>query len=194
LIGDCYFLAAVASLVPREEDLVRHSVIELGDGTYAVRFHKNGAPLYVRVDNDLVTWNTATDPVYAELGPEESMWVAVMEKAYTVVRRGDGTYESIHNGLPSEGYVAMGMGWDVIRRDFTNPVDVIAQVKGQFEVGRAMSWVTSFDVPAGIPLLASHAYAIVDGAGNVDGADDGYVTITAQQARTSFVNVFYGFA
>jgi hypothetical protein len=68
-------------------------------------------------------------------------------------------------------------------------------------------------VPAGIPLASNHAYAIIavntdadgtpvslvlrnpwgiDGAGN-DGTNDGFVTITREQADAAFVGVVYGY-
>src|SRR5688572_11579109 len=54
-LGDCYFLAPLAAIAKTNPDRIRQSVVELGDRTYAVRFHSGGTEQYVRVDADLPT-------------------------------------------------------------------------------------------------------------------------------------------
>jgi hypothetical protein len=189
-------------------------VVELGDGTYAVRFEKDGASVYVRVDNDLPIWPGKTTPVYAGLGPEGAMWVAIVENAFAFFRRNLGTYESIHGGWMNEPCEVLGFEPQRIIRGFTNPTDVIARVKAELDAGAAMTFGTS-TVPAGIPLVSGHAFMIdavildeegnpafmrllnpwgTDGAGNNDGADDGYVTITAEQVAAAFVGIVFSYA
>ncbi len=210
-IGDCYFLAPLASLTQENPDLIRRLVIELGDGTYAVRFRKDGGSVYVRVDNDLVTWRGGTTPLYAQLAPEGAMWVAIVEKAYANFRRGEGTYASIDRGWMREGYGALGVASEAFPRIHAEPIDVLARVRTELDKGAAMTWATD-RVPAGVPLIDYHVYMIddvqldadgrpasirllnpwgTDGAGN-DGADDGYVTLTAAQGAS--VNAIVEFA
>jgi hypothetical protein len=102
-VGDCYFLAALSSVARAKPDVIRQTVADLGDGTYAVNFHGAfGADAYVRVDADL--WTNGS-PVYAGVGTENSMWGPVIEKAYAFYKNAKGTYASISGGN--------GAGWTV---------------------------------------------------------------------------------
>lgn len=210
-IGDCYFLAPLASLAQENPDLIRRLVVELGDGTYAVRFRKDGSSVYVRVDNELVIWNGGTTPLYAKLGPEGAMWVAIVEKAFANFRRGEGTYASIDRGWMNEAFGALGFASETFPRINGEAIDVLARAKTELDKGAAVTWATGH-IPAGVPLIGDHVYTIddvqldaegqpafirllnpwgFDGAGN-DGADDGYVTLTAAQAAS--VNAIIEFA
>ncbi len=210
-IGDCYFLAPLASLAQENPDLIRRLVVELGDGTYAVRFRRDGGSVYVRVDNDLVISNGVMTPLYAKLGPEGAMWVAIVEKAFANFRRGEGTYASLHSGWMNEAFGALGFASETFYGTNGEPIDVLARAKTELNKGAAVTWATG-SIPAGIPLIADHVYTIddvqldaegqpafirllnpwgSDGGGN-DGADDGYVTLTAAQGAS--VNPIIEFA
>ena len=53
-VGDCYFVAALSAIAGTNPDVIRQTVADLGDGTYAVNFHGVfGTGVYVRVDADL---------------------------------------------------------------------------------------------------------------------------------------------
>src|SRR5205823_10283820 len=78
---------------------VRRMVADFGDGTYGVHLGNN----FYREDADLPTWNAAsTDQCYAGLGHDGSLWVALVEKAYTHYRTGANTYASLNNGDPQD--------------------------------------------------------------------------------------------
>jgi hypothetical protein len=95
--GDCYFLSPLSATADSDPEYIRRMVVSLGDGTYAVRFLRNGQPVYVRVDADL--WvNGNGDPVYAKLGAEKSLWVPIVEKAFALFREDKATYDSISGG------------------------------------------------------------------------------------------------
>src|SRR5262245_17926918 len=51
--GDCFFMARLSAAAKMNPEFVRKMVVDLGDGTYAVRFFRHGQPQYVRVDADL---------------------------------------------------------------------------------------------------------------------------------------------
>ncbi len=104
--GDCYLLSVLSSVANIDPNLIRQSVVELGDGTFVVDFHRNGSSVYVRVNADLPVASYGL--VYANLGSQNSMWVAVMEKAYTFFRSGNGTYQSIDSGWMDQAYSALG--------------------------------------------------------------------------------------
>jgi hypothetical protein len=200
--GDCYFLATLASVAEHDQNLIEQSVVDLGDGTYAVQFSKsNGTKTFVRVDNDLATytWNK-TLPAYANLGNGGSMWVAIMEKAFTYFRKGSGTYASISSGVMSEVYTDLGRPasstWTSANSD-----DLIAKIEDLLSQNQSVT-AACFTSPAGSNMVTSHAYTVdhvvtnadgsksvvvrnpwgVDGYSCNDGSNDGYVTLTAGQA------------
>lgn len=103
-VGDCYFVAALSIVADSEPEHIRKLVVDLGDGTYAVRFYRGGKARYVRVDGDLyVPTSNQQDPLYAGLGVEDSVWVPVVEKAYAVFRKSISSYDSIAGGNASKG-------------------------------------------------------------------------------------------
>jgi hypothetical protein len=96
--GDCYFVARLSAIADANPEVIRKMVVDLGDGTYAVRFYRNGQPEYVRVDADLYWDPVSGKPTYAKLGRQESIWVPIIEKAYAFWRFQEGSYESIAGG------------------------------------------------------------------------------------------------
>jgi hypothetical protein len=110
-VGDCYFAALMSALAKVEPDyFIKQMVADLGDGTYAVRFYQNGQPRYVRVDADLYT-----DPYgaarYAKFGADNSLWFAIVEKAWAFFRYQQGSYPSIEGGNAPVDYAALGLGY-----------------------------------------------------------------------------------
>ena len=51
--GDCYFLASLAALAQNEPQDIVQAIAPLGDGTYTVRFYRNGQAVYLRIDAEL---------------------------------------------------------------------------------------------------------------------------------------------
>ena len=96
--GDCYMMARLSAIADANPEFIRKMVVDLGDGTYAVRFYRNGQPEYVRVDADLYWDPVSGKPIYAKLGRQESIWVPIVEKAYAFWRYQQGSYESISGG------------------------------------------------------------------------------------------------
>lgn len=95
-VGDCYYVASVAAIADANPEFIRRMVVDLGDGTYAVRFYRNAVPTFVRVDADL--WVENGTPKYAKLGQEGSIWVPIVEKAYCFFRKQLSNYPSIASG------------------------------------------------------------------------------------------------
>ncbi|MDG2305282.1 MAG: C2 family cysteine protease [Candidatus Binatia bacterium] len=103
-VGDCYFLAALSIVADSDPEHIRKMVVDLGDGTYAVRFYRGGIPTYVRVDADLYTnKNDSSDLWYADLGVQNSLWVPIIEKAYAVFRKANSSYDGISGGSAPKG-------------------------------------------------------------------------------------------
>jgi Calpain family cysteine protease/RTX calcium-binding nonapeptide repeat (4 copies) len=201
-VGDCYFMATLAAIARVNPDIIRQSVADLGDGTYAVRFRAGGLETYIRVDGDLPT--SGNTPAYARLGAQGSTWVAILEKAFAYYRNGSGTYASLGGGWMSEAFADFGYGAESIT-SVTDGVALLNLIRTLLLQNKAVTLAVRN--VAGTPLIANHAYTvdrvIVDAAGNptflrlrnpwgYDGAGsdsnywDGYVKITPQQAMQVF--------
>jgi hypothetical protein len=204
-VGDCYYLAVLSSVAKVDPELIRQSVVDLGDGTFAVRFFQGDTAQYVRVDADLATYSGGS-LAYAGFGGQGSIWVAVMEKAFTTFRRGAGTYASISGGWMNEVYEAMGRDADA-HYSSVNASWLIDAIRTDLKAGKSVTYAVN--KPNGAPLIAAHAYMVdavicnsagkptsirlrnpwgIDGAGS-DGKNDGYVTITAAQAQAAFLGI-----
>lgn len=97
-VGDCYFVATLSAVAKKYPETIRNLVVDLGDGTYAVRFYRNNTPHYVRVDGDLYLSNDGTNLQYANFGVQGNIWVPIVEKAYAFFRKNKGTYASVASG------------------------------------------------------------------------------------------------
>ena len=215
-VGDCYAMVVFSSVAALNPNRIRQSVVDLGDGTFAVQFRRGSARYYVRVDADLPVYpgtqgasggvGTGGVPGYAALGAQDSLWVAVIEKAHAVVRSPLGGYTGLDGGWMREAYGMLGLKSRSFR---TGSADLLMRtIQSLLATGRSVTYATNQST-ADMPLLANHAYAVVgvvtdgagiatglrlrnpwgnDGAGS-DGADDGYVTITASQAQAALVGV-----
>jgi hypothetical protein len=123
--GDCYFMARLSAIADKNPEVIKKMVVDLGDGTYAVRFWRFGQAEYVRVDGDLY-WNPVSGkPIYAKLGKQESNWVAIVEKAYAFWRKKQGSYDSISGGNGGFQHVSADLG--VAQLKYTQAEPVTAQ-------------------------------------------------------------------
>lgn len=105
-LGDCYFLAALASVAQQHPEVIWNAIKDNGDGTFTVTFYQSGKPVAVTVDSEFPVeedrnGNPTTDPAYARTGsnPQE-LWPLIMEKAYAQL---DGnSYSKIEGGWPGQ--------------------------------------------------------------------------------------------
>ena len=206
-VGDCWYVATLAAIARTNPNAIRQAVVELGDGTYAVQFATpDGSKAFVRVDADLPTasWGGM---YYADLGAQNSLWVAIMEKAYACFRDGGvASYSDLDGGWMDEAFSDLGYDsnsiWDVSNGD-----DLLQRISDELSAGKAVTMAIN-TARNGAPVIGSHAYTVVsvdtdsqgtktlvlrnpwgiDGIGS-DGHDDGYVRLTALQAFTSFWGV-----
>lgn len=204
-LGDCYLHAPLAGVAARNPRRVREAIADLGDGTYAVQFRRNGRNVFYRLDADLPVTGDARLPVYAGLGREGALWAAIVEKAFAFFRTGAGTYGSIDNGgWFDEALVPLGVtdATDRWLAEFDSPRAVIDRIAAELADGRVVTVGTNDDLDAArSPLVGGHAYTVVrvvaaadgdrrvlvrnpwgtDGGAARDGSDDGYLTLTAEQ-------------
>ncbi len=148
-IGDCFILGPLSAVASATPDSIRKLVVDLDDGTYAVRFFRTdgGAPQYVRVDADLWVRDATTVITYARLGVEGSIWAPIVEKAFAWFRDREGSYASISGGNSgTSGTVIMGA-------DNTEVYEI-----GGYEAQSIVNWVAA-GRPAG--AIANHVNASV---------------------------------
>ena len=114
--GDCFVLGPLSAVADATPDSIRKLVVDLDDGTYAVRQYRTegGTPQYVRVDADLWVNDSNNALTYAKLGlAEEALWGPIVEKAFALFRREEGSYASIDGGNgEGSGTVIMGANND----------------------------------------------------------------------------------
>lgn len=98
-VEDCHILGPLSAVAAQTPDSIRKLVVDLGDGTYAVRMYRTSytAAEYVRVDADLYVDGDG-NPRYAKLGVDGSLWAPIVEKAFAFYRDRLGTYASIADG------------------------------------------------------------------------------------------------
>ena len=213
-VGDCYFLAPVSSLAKVAPHYLTDRIVDLGDGTYAVHFERDGGHHFVRVDGDLPV-DGSGNPYYAGLGRDGSIWAAVLEKAWAFFRRGQGTYASINWGKVSEPYNALGV--DGLNRAYAASVfsakgGMLDVIDSYLDKGYSVVYSTKDAQPAGSKVRPDHVVMVdrvvrdrngsatgivlrdqykTDDPDVKDGNDDGYVTLTAAQSAAWMEGVMW---
>jgi Ca2+-binding RTX toxin-like protein len=209
-VGDCYFLATLGAVAKAKPGFLERHVVDLGDGTYAVRFHGLFGDEFVRVDGDLPGGN-ADGTHHAGLGAENSIWVAIMEKAFAFFRKNEGTYASIEGGTSGEAFDALGISNDFSLLGF-NRDGLMNRFRDDLAAGRAVTISTHLTSGSdGSPIFPKHVYVLdrvnvtngvvtsvrlynphgIDHNGDDTGdsnAFDGFITVTPQQIMDNFIS------
>jgi Ca2+-binding RTX toxin-like protein len=178
-IGDCWHLSALSSMAGTNPNSILQSIVDLGDGTYAVRFFSNGRERYLRIDADLPVDDKGNMP-FATPGFDGAIWGPLMEKAYAYVRpvkeggwfwserdrRPIGQYSNLNGGWPDETFAVFGarsiarinnyylgtnIGWTLLVND-------LAEALNQ---GRAVVLCTKNELWSGAPLVKDHCYDVI---------------------------------
>jgi hypothetical protein len=166
-VGDCSFLATLVGIARDDPARICQSIVDLHDGTYSVTFPQGGNFQSIRVDAGLPV-DSSGHLIYAQLGHQNSLWVALMEKAWTYARPTSaswftsnfGTYNMIDWGSPGELLGLLGIKYQV---DVTNTIggkalwdNAIENVKS----GKFVAVVTNGTVSATSGLVAAHCYFV----------------------------------
>lgn len=159
-LGDCWLLAAMGAVARTNQNIVRQTVVDLGDGTYAVRL---GGSKYYRVDADLPTLSaTSWTPVYAGLGIQNSLWCAIVEKAYTHFRTGANTYASLGGGFGVQGLPGLNATSvaDKFFNTYANGQAILNDIASKLSSSKALT--CGFDaIGGGAPVVAGHEYTVI---------------------------------
>jgi hypothetical protein len=199
-LGDCYLLAGLGGIALDDPNAIRQNVVDFDDGTYGVRM---GDKFY-RVDNNLAVSSTSsTSPAFAQLGHQNSMWVAAVEKAFAEYRTGANSYASIEGGWSVEINRAWGTTnpGDRDIHSYSNATALANDLYTEWSNHRAVT-IGFLSGDGSAPLVMSHMYTVmqvnrnsagvvtsivlrnpwgVDGAGNDSNPYDGLVTVTPDQ-------------
>jgi hypothetical protein len=147
-LGDCYFMAELSATAKTDPNRIRQSICDLGDGTYAVQLvNDSGADMWVRVDADLPT--SGGKLIYGGLGAQDSLWVALMEKAYAAVASADDSYASINYGQTGQGFLAIGGTGVTSLGTFSDGQQLLSNISSDLLDGEAVSY-----------SMGSHVYAV----------------------------------
>jgi hypothetical protein len=155
-VGDCWFISSMASMASQKPSVVQESAVDMGDGTYAVEFYRNGTPSFIRVSNQFTVGKNNTF-YYAKPGANNTIWALVMEKALCYFRSGKNTYNSTSGGFANEG-----LSYFNVNSTTSNPASFT-----QASLYAAISYDLSHGLPVQFGttnppnLVSDHEYTIV---------------------------------
>lgn len=185
-LGDCYFLAAVATLADQNPDVIENAIVDNGDGTYTVTFYDRRNPLAfwepefkaveITVSGEFPVQNG--NPLFSQpgdtFGDQNELYPMILEKAYA---QWHGGYDKIEGGWPdkamehltgvvSERISPKSMSFDDLLR-YKNDGSSIA-------INTHHDWkLLGWDIPdktdnnplyrdRGGPLVPGHAHYVID--------------------------------
>jgi hypothetical protein len=169
-LGDCWLLAGMGAIALDSPNTLRQNVVDFGDGTYGVRLGNS----FYRVDGDLPASSlSSTNTSYASLGAENSLWAAIVEKAYAHYRSGANSYASLEGGWSVEVNRAFGTT-SAVDRSISSFGNATALGNAMYNAWAGYQAVTIgfTGIPAGTQgLIDYHMYTVVsftrDAGGNV---------------------------
>ena len=166
-VGDCYYVATLASIAQEKPDYIQNMFTDNGDNTFTVRFYNNGVADYVTVDRYLPT--SGGYAAYAGWGGSSvssttnELWVALAEKAYAQLAESGWSRSSTSNN----SYADIEGGWmDTVIRQVTG-LSATSQSVSNMTQTQLINLVNSnqvltagFVYGAGYGVVNGHAYTI----------------------------------
>lgn len=203
--ADCFVMAPVQSMASQSPERLRETAVDLGDGTYAVQFVRNGSRQFVRVDGDLPAGGAYANGLnYAHPGSSGNLWAPIIEKAYAIFRTGAWNYSSLNTGWIADMFSDLGVANTGFGVSGADPNTLYNTLQSATSSGRAVAVGSITGAPW--PIIGYHAYSVTsvsqDGYGNkyitvrnpwgMDGVNfdsnpgDGYLTISMAQFQSAF--------
>ncbi|QOV88072.1 C2 family cysteine protease [Humisphaera borealis] len=166
-VGDCWILAPLGAVAQDSPWRIRGMVVDFGDGTYGVSLGNS----FYRVDADLPTQSAlSNDQTYQGLGQGNSLWAALVEKAYTHHRTGANTYASLAGGDPADSMRQFNV--QSVGQSYFAPGGSSAAVANSIYT-HWNSWqstdICTGSVAAGSPLVGGHCYTVTSVTRNSSG-------------------------
>lgn len=166
--ADCYFLAGLAETVLKSSATIRSMFIDNADGTFTVRFYKNGVADYVTVDRQLPS--SGGSFYYANAGaalsnPANKLWVALAEKAYAQLAESGWSRAATANA-----YTSINIGWEgtalyhitgrgATSHQIVNTGATLSTLVSAFNAGRWIGLDSRDATASGI--VANHVYVML---------------------------------
>jgi hypothetical protein len=199
-LGDCYLLSVLSSVAKTDAKLIKQVITANSNGTYTVTFTGKKT---VTVDAELATLPDGR-PAYAQLGSGNSLWVALIEKAYAdYVNPKSDSYSTIDGGWMGDAFTALGFKSNSTF-SAASATALASLVQKDLKSADFVTMGTASYVSGNSPLVAGHAYEIdsvtLSNKGVVtsitlrnpwgnDVANGGYVIVTPQQAFNAFAGL-----
>ncbi len=205
-VGDCTLMASIAETAARTSAFFQ-AFMPNGDGTFSVRFFRNGAPVYVTVNTELPV-NSNGQLVYAKASGK-AIWVPLLEKAYaqlnasgwlTTAHPGSNSYAALDDGGATTASTALSALSG--RNEAWTTVLNAGNIQAALDAGQLVTLQT--DDQGGPFLVPDHEYAVLgvnpDGTfrlfnpwGQGGGHDQypGFVNLAGSDLGRYFVNYAY---
>ncbi len=197
-LGDCYLLSTLSSVVKTDPALIKKDIVADGGGIYTVTLG-SGKGTQININANLPVFSDGS-LAYAKLGNQNSLWVALYEKAFAQYQNTKAnSYATINGGWMSEAFSALGLKSQTLFSS-TSATTLATTLATDLKAGDFTTFGTVSTLAASSPLIAGHAYEVnsvqTDATGNTTvtlrnpwgkgAANDGMVTVSAQQLYTAF--------
>jgi len=154
--GDCYFISSLAAFAGQNPAMLEQSAVDMGDGTYIVKFMNGQTPTYIRVSNSISTYGGG-GYLYARPGSDGDLWGPILEKAYAYFRTGANTYASLNSGWMGSAYALFGVNSDAFFPSQMTATQLYNQLSADLAAGKEVTLGTS-NAPQ---LVSGHAYTLI---------------------------------
>jgi hypothetical protein len=190
-ISDCTVLARLHAVAQMDPARIRSSIFDMGNGLYGVDLQPYGQDQYVVVNADLPT-DAYGNLRWAHLGHQNSLWVALVEKAWTFAKPVPANvYATVVGTDQMIDGAGFGTLWDAM--GFTSSsCNTPYQVETALASGQAVVACTNGQLSAGSGLVASHCYDVKSINSIWAGGVTIPVTVTLYNPWGFFVTVAYG--
>ena len=157
-VGDCYFVAAIASIVLTRGGVqfIQRMIVDNGDGTFTVTFPGHEP---IRLDGDVYA-NASGVPLYGRLGKDSTdYWFLLLEKAYAQMA---GSWSAIAGGWSGDVFAELGLS--VSSWEPGGSRESLEQMLRLSESGSAAvtAAVDLSRIFSGMPAGSNHALSVVN--------------------------------